>query len=313
MTTEHSISRRQWLAGAAAFAAAAPLPGQQANPPNPEPFRLGLNTSTLFGQKLPITQVVEVASRAGFQAIEPWTRELEAHLKNGGTLRDLGKRIQDSGLTVESVIGFFEWIVDDEERRRRAMEQARRDMDMVLQIGGRRIAAPPSGATNQANLDLAQAALRYRALLEIGEKIGVVPQLELWGFSRALSRLGECAQVAIDSGHPQACILLDVYHIYKGGNRFDSIRLLNGSAIHVIHFNDYPAAPPRAEITDAHRVYPGDGVAPLRTFLRDLRQIGFRGTLTLELFNRDYWQRDALAVARTGLEKMRAAVKSSME
>jgi sugar phosphate isomerase/epimerase len=76
--------------------------------------------------------------------------------------------------------------------------------------------------------------------------------------------------------------------------------------------NDYPAQPPRAEITDAHRVYPGDGVAPLRELLRDLRRIGFRGALSLELFNREYWTQDALAVARTGLEKMRAVVRRSL-
>ena len=86
----------------------------------------------------------------------------------------------------------------------------------------------------------------------------------------------------------------------------------NGAAMHVFHMNDYPAQPPRDQITDAHRVYPGDGVAPLRELLRELRRSGFRGVLSLELFNRDYWQQDALTVARTGLDKMRAAVRSSL-
>lgn len=65
-------------------------------------------------------------------------------------------------------------------------------------------------------------------------------------------------------------------------------------------------------MTDAHRLYPGDGVAPFKEIFRTLRAIGFRGALSLELFNRDYWQRDALAVARAGLDKMRATVKASM-
>ena len=77
----------------------------------------------------------------------------------------------------------------------------------------------------------------------------------------------------------------------------------------VFHVNDYPASPPRETITDADRVYPGDGVAPLDRLFQDLRAAGFRGTLSLELFNRGYWQQDALLVARTGLEKMRAAVE----
>jgi sugar phosphate isomerase/epimerase len=106
-------------------------------------------------------------------------------------------------------------------------------------------------------------------------------------------------------------VLADVYHLHKGGSGFGGVRLLSGAALQVFHMNDYPAKPPRGTITDAHRVYPGDGVAPLRQVLRDLRALGFRGVLSLELFNREYWKQDALTVARTGLEKMRAVVRAS--
>jgi hypothetical protein len=50
-------------------------------------------------------------------------------------------------------------------------------------------------------------------------------------------------------------------------------------------------------------------VAPLT---RDLRRIGCRGVLPLELFNREYWKQDALKVAQTGLGKMRAVVRASV-
>ncbi|HEX8202228.1 MAG TPA: TIM barrel protein, partial [Isosphaeraceae bacterium] len=166
--------------------------------------------------------------------------------------------------------------------------------------------------TDRDDLDLRRVAERYRALLELGAGLGVVPEVEVWGFSRTLGRLGEAALVAIESGHPSACILPDVYHLYKGGSAFGGVRLLGPEAMAVFHLNDYPADPPRAAITDAHRVYPGDGVAPLRELLRGLRAIGFRGVLSLELFNRDYWQQDARAVARAGLEKMRAVVRAAL-
>ena len=155
-------------------------------------------------------------------------------------------------------------------------------------------------------------AERYRALLELGDRMGIVPQVELWGFSRVLGRLGETALVAIESGHPKACMLLDVYHLYKGGSSLTGLRLLNGAGLHVLHFNDYPANPPRAAITDAQRVYPGDGVAPLKEIVGDLRAIGYRGVLSLELFNQEYWKQDPLTVARTGLAKMRAVVRKSL-
>lgn len=310
----NDISRRKWLASASAVLGAGLAASTHAAEPAraPEtPFGFCLNTSTIQGQKLPIADKIDIAAKAGFQAIEPWIRELDQHVKDGGSLKDLGKRIRLHGLTVASAIGFSEWIVDDDARRKKGMEETKRAMDLVLQIGGKRLAAPPAGTVDRS-MDLSRAAERYRALLELGEKMGVVPQLELWGFSKSLSRLGEVLLVAAETGHPQACLLLDVYHLYKGGSGFQGLHLLGGQAMHVIHMNDYPDKP-RADITDADRVYPGDGVAPLKTILRDLRGAGFRGMLSLELFNRTYWMHDALTVARTGIDKMRTAVHGSLE
>ena len=75
--------------------------------------------------------------------------------------------------------------------------------------------------------------------------------------------------VAIESGHPKACVLPDVYHLYKGGSDFAGLKLLNAAAVHVFHMNDYPANPPRSAINDSDRVYPGDGVAPLAGYRSD--------------------------------------------
>lgn len=307
------ISRRQMLASSAAGAVMAVNPSAKPQRRDrAKPFRYCLNTSTLMGQKLPITKVVDIAAKAGYQGLEPWIRELDEHVKGGATLKDLGKQIRDHGMTVDSAIGFFDWIVDDDGRRAKGLEEARRNMEMVAAIGGTRLAAPPSGATDRTDIDLLKAADRYRALLELGEQFNVVPQAEVWGFSKTLQRLGAAVLVAVESGHPKACVLPDVYHLHKGGSPIQGLSLLSRTATHCFHMNDYPAEPPRETITDAHRVYPGDGVAPLDDILRILRDIGFSGSLSLELFNRDYWAQDAAVVARTGIEKMRAAVRKAI-
>jgi sugar phosphate isomerase/epimerase len=277
-----------------------------------EPFGYCLNTSTLRGQNLDIVALVEIAAKVGYQAIEPWISELEQYAKNGGDLKGLGRRIQDHGLQVPSAIGFAEWAVDVKERRQRGLEQAKRDMDLVRRIGGTRIAAPPTGFKEHSEVNLLAVAERYRALLDSGASIGVVPQVELWGFSPVIRRLGQAALVAMESGHPHACILADVYHLYKGGSELSGLGLLRGESMHVLHMNDYPALP-RASITDAERVYPGDGVAPLKEILTALQTIGYHGFLSLELFNREYWKLDAATVARAGLEKMRHAVANSLK
>jgi len=260
-----------------------------------------------MGQNLPLEKEAEVASEAGYRGFEPWIRKIEEFLKAGGSLADMRKRIADLGLTVESAIGFANWIDDDDANRAKGMEQMKRDMDLVAQLGGKRIAAPPAGGYKNP-IELQRVAERYRQVLEMGRQAGVVPQLELWGGSKTLRRLGEVAYVITEAAHPDACALLDIFHIYRGGSDFAGLRMFNSAAMHMLHVNDYPADPPRDEITDAQRVLPGDGVAPIVPILRDLRAAGFRGMLSLELFNRELWKQDPLVVARTGLEKIKALV-----
>ena len=279
---------------------------------SPPKVRYCLNMSTVRGQKLSVPEQVDLAAKAGYDSIEPWMRELQMYVDAGGSAADLKKRIADAGLTVESAIGFAEWIVDDDARRAKGFEQAKRDMDLIKSIGGKRLAAPPAGATKETNISLYKAAERYRELCELGQSLEVIPEVEVWGFSTTLSKLGETMFVAIEARHPYACVLPDVYHLYKGGSEFNALRMISGQAIQVFHMNDYPAAPPRETIKDADRVYPGDGVAPLRQILRDLFAVGFDGVLSLELFNPEYWKQDPLLVARTGLEKMKASVAQSL-
>jgi 2-keto-myo-inositol isomerase len=307
-----TFSRRRLLAGAGATIAATMgevgAPAATGAGPGPDrAFRYCLNTALLRGYDLDIVEQVELAGEAGYDAVEPWLADLERFEASGGALDDLARRIEDLGLSVESAIGFAPWIADDPAERERALEQARRDMDRVSRIGGRRIAAPPAGEPRGAALDLGVVADRYRGLLEVGAQCGVVPQLELWGFARNLSRLAECVFAAVAADHEDACLLLDVYHLYKGGSGLKGLRLLGPHAVHVLHVNDYPSIP-RETIEDKDRVLPGEGVAPLRGILGALRESGGETVLSIELFNEGYWKRwDAPTLARLGLERTKAA------
>lgn len=125
----NNLSRRSLLAGATIVG----LSGTQvlaSFADNKKPFKFMLNTSTIRGQKLPLKDQVEVAAKAGYDAIEPWISDIDQFIKDGGNLKDMGKRIKDSGLTMESAIGFFEWIVDDDEKRKQAIELAKRRLTM---------------------------------------------------------------------------------------------------------------------------------------------------------------------------------------
>ena len=311
--TDNHLSRRQLLAGIGAAAAAAGANiSEAAEDRRKSPFTYCLNTGTIRGQKLTFPREIETAAKAGYDSIEPWVGNINKYVSSGGSLKDIRKRLSDLGLTVESAISFFRWIVDDDEARAKGMEQAKREMDILAQIGGKRIAAPPAGATSKPGLDLDKAAERYRALLELGDQFGVVPQIEIWGSSKNLHRLGQAMYVVIESGHSKACLLPDVFHIYKGGSDFAGLKQLSAHAIQVFHINDYPADPPREKASDRDRIYPGDGVAPLTQILRDMYANNSRAVLSLELFNPTYYKQEALTVAKTGLARTRAAVNKAL-
>jgi sugar phosphate isomerase/epimerase len=278
-----------------------------------QPFGYCLNTSTIRGNQLDIVRVVEVAAKAGFDAIEPWITELDAYTKNGGSLKDLGKRIADAGLTVENAIAFNSFLTEDATERAASLEKIKADMDKVAQIGGTRIATPPGrAAANAVPVTLDNAARYYREALEIGEKMGVQPLLELWGTHPLLGPLRNGIYVTVASGRADASLLLDVFHLYKSATPFTALKQINGGALHVMHINDYPQAADAVALNDSSRVYPGDGVAPFRQILRDMRDNGFRGCFSLELFNRDYWAKNADDNLKTGLEKMRGVVELAL-
>ncbi len=304
-------SRRTFLATAAIGSCALTLPGpaaaEPARPAAAGGFRYSLNTGTLRGYKLPLAEQIDLAAQAGYAGIEPWIADLAKAAESGGALKDLGRRCADAGLAVISAIGFAAWAVNDDGARAKGLEQMRRDMDLVLQLGGTHIAAPPAGVNQAgATLDLDRAAERYRAVLELGHSMGVVPQLEFWGASANLSRLDQCLYVAARAGHPDACVLADAFHLYKGGSDPAALRLLGRCGAYSFHMNDYPAQPPRETVKDSDRIWPGDGVAPLRDILQAFADNRAEVWLSVEVFNAEYWKRPPAETARTGLAKMRA-------
>jgi sugar phosphate isomerase/epimerase len=275
-----------------------------------KPFRYSLNTGTLLGYNLSIEEEIDITAQAGYDGIEIWMMRLEKYIAEGKKLSDLKKRLDHHGLVLENAIGFAPWIAEDPQKRSDGVAQMKRDMERIALLGGKSIAAPPSGATDARINDLEACGERYRQILEIGESIGVIPLLEVWGGSKTLRKLSDAVAVSVAAAHPQASLLLDAFHLYKGGNSFESLRQINGASLHVFHLNDYPADPPRETIADQDRVYPGDGVCPLNHVLEILYRAGFREALSLELFNRSYWDTaKPLDVARTGLAKMKAVAE----
>lgn len=311
------MNRREFArilpAATAAVGIAAHIPSSSmaAVPPITPALRYCLNMSTIQGSKIEVPEQLKIAAKAGYSGVELWLRDIARYTSSGGSLADLRKQIADLGLSVDSAIAFGKWLVDDDTIRQQGLDECARDMDIIRELGGTRIAAPPSGMTTTPPMDLDVAGERYRALLEVGKAHDCVPQIEVWGFSTNCYSLKQVLYICAAAAHEDACILPDVYHLYKGGSDFGELGMLEGKKVHCFHMNDYPATPPRKDIKDEHRVYPGDGIAPISKILKTMVDNGFNGVLSLELFNKDYYKEDPAVIASTGLRKMRSVVEAA--
>jgi 2-keto-myo-inositol isomerase len=268
-------------------------------------FKYSLNMSTIRGQKLGFIKELEVAAKAGFTSVEIWIDTFQTYLQKGGTTAEAKKIIDGLGIKIENAIGFAKWIVDDDTIRKAALNQLQHEMELLAQIGCHRIAAPPSGATALPLIDLNVITDRYRAILQMGDQTGVIPMVEMWGSSQNLKKISQVLYVATESEHKNALILLDAFHIYKGGSSLASLPFVGKTAIEVFHINDYPAGILPAKISEPDRVYPGDGIAPLKQMLQAIKNPEKAVVISLEVFNQSYYAQDALLVAKTGLAKMK--------
>lgn len=149
------------------------------------------------------------------------------------------------------------------------------------------MAGPPHG-----EVDYELAGRRYRELLEMGLEMGVRPAMEYLGFAQQVNSIADALDIMERSGHPEATIVLDPFHDFRGGAGHEDIARLRPEQIAVCHFDDAPAEPPASEQRDPDRVLPGEGVIDLPRFVTLLRQVGYSGWVSLELFREDLWQRD---------------------
>jgi 2-keto-myo-inositol isomerase len=70
----------------------------------------------------------------------------------------------------------------------------------------------------------------------------------------------------------------------------------------IFHVNDVEKMP-KDKIEDANRLFPGDGVIPLKEIVDAVRSTGFDGVASVEIFRPEYWKREPGSVAREALEK----------
>ncbi len=266
-------------------------------------FSYCLNTSTI--RPTPLLDKIRIAGRAGYQAIEPWNDEVTDYIQGGGTMAELKKALADAGLKVVSVIALHGWITSEGDEYQRVLDDCKRRMEQAVELGSPYIVASPPMEV----VDLGRATGRFRELQKLGRQVGITPSMEFLGFVDGIKNVASAWTIASGSGDPSAPVVADVFHMIRGGGSVDDLLTLPGDRLSCFHINDLPSTPDPLTQTDADRVMVGEGIADLPRVIANLRKIGYRGPLSLELFNRALWEQDPAEVVTRGLDRVRALVE----
>ena len=267
-------------------------------------FQYCLNASTI--RPTPILDKIRIAGETGYSAIELWHDDIESYVATGGQLADIRKALHDNRLELPTTIYLAGWCDTTGPEHTRALDAIKKRLEDAAFLGAIYSIASPAGG----KVDVALAARNYAELLNLGISIGVKPAFEYLGFVEQINTIESALEIIALSKHPEATVIVDPFHNFRGGGAFSSLSLLKGSQIAISHFNDTPSSPPRLEQHDHSRVLPGEGHLDLKQWVNLLRQQGYSRWLSLELFSETLWARDPKEVARIGLDSMKKIVES---
>ncbi len=268
-------------------------------------FTLCLNTSTIKPQ--PMLDKIRLAAEAGFTGIEPWINDVYEYVGQGGEVRDIEKAIADHGLIVPCTIALRQWGEASDDEYPIILDECKRRMEMATRLGAPFIVATPP----REPCDPGQITRRYKDLLDLGRQIGIRPTFEYISFFRSVNQLRQAWQIVQDVDDDDATLIVDAFHTWNSGGTLDDLLQIPAERISHYHIDDADPDIPAGKQTDPDRVMLGDGPIDLAAELQALRKIGYQGTISLELFNRELWEQDPREVLSMGIERLKQLVEQS--
>lgn len=141
----------------------------------------------------------------------------------------------------------------------------------------------------------------FREICEIAKPydIGIALEFLPWAELRDIRMAWEVVRRV---NCPHGGLLIDTFHFFRGGSKMEDLREVPTEKIFFVHLDDALDLPiDLREMCMNHRVFPGEGVFPLRQFLDVLiLEKGYRGWIVLEVLNRENQNLDYSEIVKKG-------------
>ncbi|MDF2116755.1 TIM barrel protein [Roseiarcaceae bacterium H3SJ34-1] len=244
------------------------------------------------------------AARAGFRAIEIFENDLTFF---NGRPRDVRARAEDLGLEIVALQPMRDFEGMPEPMRSRNFERAQRKFDLMEELGTGLLCVCSN--VHEESLGEPERAARDLAdLADLAARRGFSIGYEAMAWGRHVKDWMQADDIVMRAARPNLGLVLDSYHICVRNNPLAPIADIPAGRIALVQLADAPAIlMDPMSLSRHHRCFPGQGDYPIGDFLDAITKSGYRGPLSLEIFNDQFRGAPAATVARDGMRALQVA------
>jgi sugar phosphate isomerase/epimerase len=246
---------------------------------------LGPNDLVLCSGTLRAASIAEKCAAAvagGFTALTLWPTDVERAQREGLSLADVRRLIDDHGLAVADVEPLLAWLPGEEALPGFPGEAVL--YAIADGLGARSINVVQGVGTS---VDVDRAAEALAGVCDRAREHGLLVTLEYLPWS-GIPDVATALAIVERSGRANAALLFDTWHTFRGPTDDGQLEKVPGARIGSVQINDAPAQPEQddlvAETLTARRL-PGEGAIPLARWLRWLDGIGSTAPIGVEVFS----------------------------
>jgi 2-keto-myo-inositol isomerase len=268
-------------------------------------MKIALNGATTMHADLETD--IKAANAAGYELIEIWAAKLRVFLQKN-SVADL-KRIFDENNLEPYSINSIEHITfrttEDYEKIKAECEELSKiageiNCPYVVGVPGKlpEKFRTGSGSDSAKQQIITESVKVLNELADIADKYNVSLAFEFLGQTDcSVQTIDFCNEIVEKVNRPNVGNVLDTFHFYAGNSTFEAIENLKPEKLFIFHINDAEDLP-KEELTDAHRLYPGLGILPIKEIKARFDKIGYDRMVSIEIFRPEYWDEDPFEVAK---------------
>ncbi len=242
---------------------------------------------------------IRAASEAGFELIEIWAAKLREFLKTK-TTDDLKQLLEQSSLEPYSINSIEHITFRNDEDYAEIKAECEELCGIAEEIGCKYVVVVPGKLPENATKEeiIEESVNVLNELGDIAENHNVSLAFEFLGQTDcSVQTLDLCNEIVERVNRENIGNVIDTFHFYAGNSTFEAIEKMNPEKLFIFHINDAENLP-KTDLTDAHRLYPGEGILPIREIKEKFDEIGYDRMVSIEIFRPEYWNEDPFEVAR---------------